>query len=421
MRAMRFRWALLPFWLGLPVTCDNPEPSLLGVDPAQGTSDSDLRLVLTGRDFIPATILDPQTGRRIATSDGFSARVGANDRWARLTALTWLSAESLAALLPANAAVGLPVGALDVVVTDPRGREAVLAGGFVELGPDLAPPLVSFTSPAPGTEVAPGSRVRGSFRVRETPPASLRAVAWRVYEQTDERDHGRCWPPPGATEIDCSFDFTTSDSLVPGDSLWVLAEATDASPTGNVAQAVLPLGVRARSRLDAISPDRGGTAGGTDIVIFGSGFRADSQATIGGELIFPNGGVVIDENTISGHTPPHAAGPATVTVSSPSEADPRPLVFTYLAPPQITGISPASGPADGGTAVSITGTDLGDDTRIYFGASLVGAAPLVDAFRQSDTAIVGRAPAGSGLTTVWASSDLRGFTALVGCYTWRAP
>jgi len=179
--------------------------------------------------------------------------------------------------------------------------------------------------------------------------------------------------------------------------------------------------VRARSRLDAISPDRGGTAGGTDIVIFGSGFRADSQATIGGELIFPNGGVVIDENTISGHTPPHAAGPATVTVSSPSEADPRPLVFTYLAPPQITGISPASGPADGGTAVSITGTDLGDDTRIYFGASLVGAAPLVDAFRQSDTAIVGRAPAGSGLTTVWASSDLRGFTALVGCYTWRAP
>ena len=96
MRPMRFRWALLPLLLGLPLACDNPEPSLFAVDPSQGVSDGDLRLLLRGQGFIPATLLDPRSGRRIATSDGFSARLVATDRWVELSALSWLSTETLA-------------------------------------------------------------------------------------------------------------------------------------------------------------------------------------------------------------------------------------------------------------------------------------------------------------------------------------
>src|SRR5207344_1006474 len=45
---------------------------------------------------------------------------------------TWQSPEAIAMMVPA----GIPAGAYDVVVTDPRGNHAQLDGGFLSLGPD---------------------------------------------------------------------------------------------------------------------------------------------------------------------------------------------------------------------------------------------------------------------------------------------
>ena len=170
-----------------------------------------------------------------------------------------------------------------------------------------------------------------------------------------------------------------------------------------------------------ISPDRGGTAGGTDILIRGTGFLPGSQATIDGELLFPNGGIVVDANTISGHTPAHPAGRAQVAVKSRRGTGNRTIEFTYSPPPLVTAVTPDHGPASGGTAVSIAGSGFDSSTRVYFGATLASAAPLADGFRQGDTSIVGRTPPGSGTTTVWVLSDTLGASQLVGGFTWSAP
>ena len=57
--------------------------------------------------------------------------------------VTWQSPEAIAAMVPA----GIPAGAYDVVVTDPRGDHAQLACGFLSLGPDTQAPTVSIESP----------------------------------------------------------------------------------------------------------------------------------------------------------------------------------------------------------------------------------------------------------------------------------
>ncbi|MBI2766858.1 MAG: IPT/TIG domain-containing protein [Chloroflexi bacterium] len=58
------------------------------------------------------------------------------------------------------------------------------------------------------------------------------------------------------------------------------------------------------------------------------------------------------------------------------------------APPTVTGLSLTSGPAAGGTSVTITGTSLGDATGVTFGTT-----PAASFTVQSDTSIVATSPA----------------------------
>jgi hypothetical protein len=62
--------------------------------------------------------------------------------------------------------------------------------------------------------------------------------------------------------------------------------------------------------------------------------------------------------------------------------------LTYV--PSITSINPTSGPATGGTSVTITGTHLGDTTQVYFGATPAASFTIV-----SETSITAVSPAGT--------------------------
>jgi hypothetical protein len=161
--------------------------------------------------------------------------------------------------------------------------------------------------------------------------------------------------------------------------------------------------------------------GGTDIVITGSGFLAGSQAILDGVPLFPDGGIVVDDHTMSGHVPAHAEGATSVNVSTALGDALGALVFTYLPPPLIEIITPNTGAAAGGTAVVLTGKNFTADTQIYFGSTLDSAVPLVQLFLQSDSTIVGRTPTGSGQTTVWAWDEALGFTRLSSGFTWSTP
>jgi hypothetical protein len=378
-------------------------------------------LTLLGSGFLPATILDPGSGRRIAVVDGFHARIGKAGTWAELTELTWQSPEQMTASFLSNSAVLLPPGYLNVEITDPRGQTGALPNAFYELGPDITPPAIVFTNPSPDTPVGPGTVLRGSFHAADAPPGVLSRLAWNYLEAGATRSSGTCQVTLQAANLDCAFQVTVSSALHGGEKIQIVAEAFDASIAHNRSLATLSFTVHAKPFIQSIAPASGGTSGGTDVVLTGGGFLPGSQARVDGVLLFPEGGIVIDEHTLSGHVPAHEEGTFAVTMQTPIGDASGTLDFTYLSPPQILDIAPGYGTPAGGTPVTITGKNFSPQTQIYFGLTLDSAVPLSELFLQSNSVIVGFAPMGNGQTTVWAFDETLGYTALPNTFTWRTP
>ena len=90
---------------------------------------------------------------------------------------------------------------------------------------------------------------------------------------------------------------------------------------------------------------------------------------------------------------PAGTGTADVTVTSPGGTS-NPLPYTRLAAPALTALSPANGPASGGTTLTITGSGLSSTTSVHFGAVAAGYTVL------SDTQLIAVAPPGSGTVGV---------------------
>ena len=82
-------------------------------------------------------------------------------------------------------------------------------------------------------------------------------------------------------------------------------------------------------------------------------------------------------------------GPGGTTTTSTADE------FTYLSAPAVTGISPAAGPTDGGTSVTITGTGFTDATKVNFGTVAATNLDVVSA-----TQITATSPAGTGTVDV---------------------
>jgi hypothetical protein len=143
-----------------------------------------------------------------------------------------------------------------------------------------------------------------------------------------------------------------------------------------------------------VSPASGPSSGGTTVTISGSGFLGASGVTFGG--VSATGITVVNDNTIIATSPP-GTGVVDVIVdsptgnSAPSSAD----QFSYIATPTVTGVSPNSGPAAGGTSVTITGSGFTGATGVAF-----GGVPATGVTVLSDTTITATAPAGTGTVDV---------------------
>jgi hypothetical protein len=417
---MSFPWARIFLCTGLFLGCGNPQPTLSDIEPKQAYSDYDVRMTLTGTHFLPATILDPVSGQRIAILDGFSARIGKGAQWAPLAALSWQSTEHLTVLLESTSAQSLPIGPLDVEITDPRGEKALLTDVFQELGLDSTKPIIDI-SPAEDTPFEPGKFLRVTISVSDN--GQLSKVGYFLYDKnTTETPYLTCEVAPNARECTCAFQIKVSANLVEGDQIQLRVDATDNSLSQNTVSKSHIFTVQPLPKVSLIDPKEGGTAGGTDVIITGSGFLSGSQVLIDGVLLNPNGGIVVDENTISGHVPSHAEGRVSVVVHSPVGTSKEGKDFTYKLPPLIETITPNHGDASGNAGVTITGKGLTRETRIYFGKALASALPLNNPeFREETAIIVGHAPAGTGMTTVWAYHSTFGFSSLPNGFVWVSP
>ena len=151
-----------------------------------------------------------------------------------------------------------------------------------------------------------------------------------------------------------------------------------------------------------VSPSSGPLAAGTPVTITGANLSGATAVKFGASAAT---NVVVNGagTQITANAPAGAAGTVDVTVITPggTSATSASDQYTYTAPappppaaPVVSGVSPSSGPAAGGSTVAITGSAFTGATAVHFGAS---AAPFTVV---SDTQITATAPAGSGTVDV---------------------
>ena len=136
----------------------------------------------------------------------------------------------------------------------------------------------------------------------------------------------------------------------------------------------------------SLTPTTGPIAGGTVVTITGTGFTGATSVTFGGTAAAIT---AVAATTITVTTPAHVAGTVDVLVTTPTGTSANTVAdnFIYTSGPTVTAISPKSGPVEGGTLVTITGSGFTGATSVTFGGT--SATPTV----VSDSSITATSPA----------------------------
>ena len=143
-----------------------------------------------------------------------------------------------------------------------------------------------------------------------------------------------------------------------------------------------------------VLPSAGPTAGGTSVVITGTNFTGATAVNFGAT---PASSFTVNNASQITATSPAGTGTVDVRVttgagtSTTSAAD----LFSYIAAPAIGAIAPNTGPAAGGTSVTVSGTNFTGATGVSFGAT-----PATGFTVNSATQITATAPAGTGTVDV---------------------
>lgn len=147
--------------------------------------------------------------------------------------------------------------------------------------------------------------------------------------------------------------------------------AVDVKVTAGAVDVTLPRAVTyVDLRVLGVSPAEGAVAGGTYVVVTGTGFLADSRVSFGGHAA--SDVVPVGPEALVVHTPAGSAGAADVTVETLGVAVTAPAAFTYYDPYDATYIT-AGGPIAG--AVDVTVVDSTTRARIPDAFVMLGSAP----------------------------------------------
>jgi hypothetical protein len=115
-------------------------------------------------------------------------------------------------------------------------------------------------------------------------------------------------------------------------------------------------------RVDSINPYEGPASGGTTVTMKGAGFIGVEKVTFGG--VEATHVTIHSDSELTADNPVAPDSSAVVEVITPGGKATAASLYTYY--PEIDGVSPNSGPAAGGTPVTITGLALGNAANFAF-------------------------------------------------------
>ena len=166
--------------------------------------------------------------------------------------------------------------------------------------------------------------------------------------------------------------------------------------------------------ISSVSPATGSTLGGTFITITGTDLDGTTSVTIGG--VAATSLNVISPTSITAVTPAGAAGLADVVVVTVVGNAIGSGAFTFVTPPTISSVSPATGSTAGGTFITITGTNLDGTTSVTVGGVAATSLNVI-----SSTSITAVTPAGTAGAVSVAVTTPYGAASLASAFTYVAP
>jgi hypothetical protein len=293
-------------------------PTVTNVSPNNGTNAGGTFVTITG------THLDIVTSVKFGTQNAPQFFLG--------------DSTSLVAVSPAGA-----LGSVDITVTSPLGTSVISAADQFTY---LPIPAVLTISPNVGA-VGGGTQVTITG-VNLANPTSVKFGDW-----------------PAASIVSSSPTqiVVISPPGVSGSIVYIEVATAQGNSVSTGSELFSYQGIPA---VTSVSPTTIGGSGGQSVFISGSNFSGATAVMFGTAPAQSFG--VISNNQIQAFSPP-GSGTVHVTVTTPvgtsvvSAAD----QVTYAPPPVITSLSVATGPASGGTTVTITGTNFSNPTGVFFG------------------------------------------------------
>ena len=296
------------------------------------------------------------------TGTGFTGTPSVTFGGAACTAVNRTSATSLTCTTPAR-----PAGAVIVVVTNADTQQGSKANAFTY----VAAPTVTGVSPATGpmaggtTITLSGTGFSGSPTV--TVDGRVCSDAMLVNATTVT-----CRTPSSAAPGAVGVELTNPDS--------------QKGSKANAFTYVAPV-----PALDGVSPGRGPIDGGTLLTITGSGFWGKPAVKVGD--VACQSVAVADAKTLTCTTDPGVKpGPVDAVLTDQVEQSAsRTEAFVFEAPaPVVAGVDPASGPTDGGTLITVTGSGFYANT-----SATVGGQPCTSLTVASASSLTCATPAGA--------------------------
>lgn len=294
---------------------------------------------------------------------------------------------------------GTPGNGFQSVAADYRRLLEMMLGGGVFRGTTVLSSAAFITMTTDQT---------GGVPIASAPIPDMKGYGIGLWiEQVDAGGHGTLFTSPGAYGMEPWFDaargyaglleiqkdFATGEAIV-DDIRPAIDGQIDLFPAGT------PPPVVPQPVISSVSPNKGPLAGGQTVTITGSGFTQASGVSFTTSLP-ASSFTIVDDTTITAVTPPRGTtGAVNVFVSSPGgvSATSTATLYTYVAVPTVTALSPTQGPTSGGTVVTITGTAFGGATGVRFGPDTWAPSFTV----VSSTTITAVAPARpSGLVNVF--------------------
>ena len=317
-----------------------PAPTISAISPTSGTTAGGTSISITGTGFL----------------SGASVTLGGTGA----TNVNVASSTSITATTAAHVA-----GAVNVVVTNTDGQSGTLTSGYTYISPNPAP-TVTAISPVSGT-TAGGTSVTiagtaflagASVTLGGTAATNVNVVSSTSITATT------------AAHTAGAVNVTVTNTDGQSGALTNAYTYTNPAPT-----------------VTAISPVSGTTTGGTSVTITGTGFLSGASVTLGGTAATNVN--VASSSSITATTAAHVAGAVNVVVTN-TDGQSSTLTngFTYVSPPTVTAISPVSGPASGGTSVTITGTGFLAGANVTLGGAAATNVNVV-----SSTSITATTPA----------------------------